>query len=69
MKAGEAHGVVSVAAQHLRQVAQKSGRYEVYPGWLVATSVITPAPTVWRLRPMSKDAQVGEHIAVVWNRV
>ena len=28
-----------------------------------------PMPTVWWLRPDSSAARVGEHSAVVWNRV
>ena len=28
-----------------------------------------PIPTVWWLRPDSSAARVGEHSAVVWNRV
>src|SRR3954470_23521902 len=28
-----------------------------------------PMPTVWWLRPVSKAARVGEHKAVVWNRL
>ena len=28
-----------------------------------------PIPTVWWLRPDSRAARVGEHSAVVWNRV
>src|SRR6476660_8923842 len=28
-----------------------------------------PMPTTWWLRPLSSAARVGEHSAVVWNRV
>jgi hypothetical protein len=35
----------------------------------VAISVIPPIPTAWWLRPDSSAARVGEHNAVVWNRV
>jgi hypothetical protein len=35
----------------------------------VAISVIPPIPTAWWLRPDSNAALVGEHNAVVWNRV
>ena len=28
-----------------------------------------PMPTVWWLRPLSSAARVGEHKAVVWNRL
>ena len=41
----------------------------MYPGAEVASSVITPMPTAWWLRPVSKAARVGAHSAVVWNRV
>src|SRR6476646_4246808 len=30
---------------------------------------MTPIPTVWWLRPVSKAARVGAHSAVVWNRL
>src|SRR4051812_44991641 len=30
---------------------------------------MTPIPTVWWLRPVSKAARVGAHRAVVWNRL
>jgi hypothetical protein len=35
----------------------------------VAISVMPPIPTEWWLRPDSSAARVGEHSAVVWNRV
>ena len=35
----------------------------------MAISVIPPIPTEWWLRPDSNAARVGEHNAVVWNRV
>src|SRR5205085_2013212 len=35
----------------------------------VASSVMTPIPTVWWLRPVSKAARVGAHRAVVWKRL
>jgi hypothetical protein len=45
------------------------GRTELYPGADVASSPITPIPTVWWLRPDSSAALVGAHSEVVWNRV
>ena len=30
---------------------------------------MTPIPTVWWLRPVSRAARVGAHSAVVWNRL
>ena len=41
----------------------------VYPGADVAISEIPAKPTVWWLRPVSSAARVGEHKAVVWNRL
>jgi hypothetical protein len=35
----------------------------------VAVSVMLPIPTAWWLRPDNNAARVGEHSAVVWNRV
>ena len=32
----------------------------------MARSVIPPMAHVWWLRPVSRQARVGEHIAVVW---
>ena len=45
------------------------GRIELYPGAAVASSVMTPIPTVWWLRPDSRAARVGAHSAVVWKRL
>jgi hypothetical protein len=45
------------------------GRWELYPGAEVASSVIAPIPTAWWLRPDNNAARVGEHSAVVWNRL
>jgi len=45
------------------------GRIELYPGAEVAISVMPPMPTEWWLRPVSSAWRVGEHRAVVWNRV
>jgi hypothetical protein len=45
------------------------GRIELYPGADVAISVMPPIPTTWWLRPLSSAARVGEHNAVVWNRL
>ena len=45
------------------------GRIELYPGAEVAISVMPPMPTEWWLRPVSSAWRVGEHSAVVWNRV
>src|SRR3954447_25898590 len=42
---------------------------ELYPGADVASSVITPIPTVWWLRPVSRAALVGAQRAVVWKRL
>ena len=42
---------------------------ELYPGAEVASSVMTPIPTEWWLRPLSKAARVGAHSAVVWKRL
>src|SRR4051812_30977226 len=42
---------------------------ELYPGAAVASSVMTPIPTEWWLRPDSKAARVGAHSAVVWKRL
>jgi|GEM_PF-3442937 len=50
-------------------VAAESGRMPVYPGARVLISAITPIPTLWWLRPVRVAARVGEHSAVVWNRV
>lgn len=41
------------------------GRIELYPGALVAISVIPPIPAEWWLRPVSSACRVGEHNAVV----
>src|SRR6478752_8946039 len=49
--------------------AQVFGRTELYPGAAVASSVMTPIPTVWWLRPDSKAARVGAQSAVVWKRL
>src|SRR4029450_2660376 len=49
--------------------AQVLGRNELYPGAEVAISVTPPIPTVWWLRPDNNAARVGEHSAVVWNRL
>src|SRR4029079_17529637 len=49
--------------------AQVLGRIELYPGAAVASSVMTPMPTVWWLRPDSRAARVGAHSAVVWQRL
>ena len=35
----------------------------------MAISVMPPMPTEWWLRPVSSACRVGEHNAVVWNRV
>ena len=35
----------------------------------LANSVITPVQTRWWLRPVSREARVGEHRAVVWKRL
>jgi hypothetical protein len=45
------------------------GRTELYPGAEVASSVSTPIPTAWWLRPVSSACLVGAHNAVVWNRL
>ena len=45
------------------------GRIELYPGAEVASSVSDPMPTAWWLRPVSSAWRVGEHSAVVWNRL
>lgn len=50
-------------------VAQSAGRTPVYPRAEVATSAITPMLALWWLRPVSSACRVGEHSAVVWNRV
>src|SRR3954453_2922249 len=42
---------------------------ELYPGAAVASSVMTPIPTEWWLRPDSSAARVGAHSAVVWKRL
>src|ERR671927_782134 len=39
------------------------------PGKPSATSLTVPIPLLWALRPVSSDARVGEHNAVVWNCV
>src|SRR3954454_15444787 len=49
--------------------AQVLGRIELYPGAAVASSVMTPIPTEWWLRPDSSAARVGAHSAVVWKRL
>src|SRR6476619_222531 len=49
--------------------AQVFGRSELYPGAEVASSVMTPMPTVWWLRPDRRAARVGAHSAVVWKRL
>ena len=49
--------------------AQVFGRIELYPGAEVASSPITPIPTVWWLRPDNSAALVGAHSEVVWNLV
>src|SRR5215211_387610 len=49
--------------------AQVLGRIELYPGAAVASSVMTPMPTEWWLRPDSSAARVGAHKAVVWKRL
>lgn len=36
---------------------------------MVAISVMPPMPTEWWLRPVSNACRVGEHTAVVWNRL
>jgi len=54
---------VSASAAHV------FGFIEFCPGAEVANSVIAPIPTVWWLRPLSSAARVGEHSAVVWNRL
>jgi hypothetical protein len=51
------------------RAAHVFGFIEFCPGADVANSVIAPMPTVWWLRPLSSAARVGEHSAVVWNRV
>jgi hypothetical protein len=45
------------------------GRTELYPGAEVASSVMTPMPSVWWFRPDSKAARVGAQSAVVWKRL
>jgi hypothetical protein len=45
------------------------GQMELLPGAEVASSATLPIPTEWWLRPVSSAARVGEHSAVVWNRV
>src|SRR4051812_10490547 len=45
------------------------GIWPEYPGYASASSVITPMPTEWWLRPVSSAARVGEQSAVVWKRV
>src|SRR6187455_1252462 len=49
--------------------AQVLGRIELYPGAEVASSVMTPMPTEWWLRPVSRADRVGAHSAVVWKRL
>src|SRR6185369_10058467 len=39
------------------------------PGAEVASSVMTPMPTVWWLRPLRSAARVGAQSAVVWKRL
>jgi hypothetical protein len=50
-------------------VAAEAGRVPLYPGAALAISEMTPIPTLWWLRPVSVAARVGEHRAVVWNRL
>ncbi len=45
------------------------GHDELLPGAEVASSVMSPMPTEWWLRPVSSARRVGEHSAVVWKRV
>src|SRR3954467_9632596 len=49
--------------------AQVLGRIELYPGAAVASSVMTPIPTEWWLRPDSKAARGGAHGAVGGRRL
>src|SRR5262245_4889826 len=42
---------------------------ELLPGAEVASSAMLPMPTEWWLRPVSSAERVGEHNAVVWNRL
>ena len=50
-------------------MAAEAGRVPLYPGAALAISEMTPIPTLWWLRPVSVAARVGEHRAVVWNRL
>ncbi len=45
------------------------GRAPVLPGNAVAISMIAPALFEWWLRPVRRATRVGEHSAVVWNRL
>ncbi len=40
-----------------------------YAGKFVGMSGSIPMPTRWWLRPVSRQARVGEHTAVVWKFV
>src|SRR5262245_31511284 len=46
-----------------------SGRTPVWPGNAVAVSMTEPVLHEWWLRPVSSAIRVGEHRAVVWNRL
>jgi hypothetical protein len=46
-------------------VALLRGILPAYPSQSLASSAIWPLPISWWLRPVSSDARVGEHIAVV----
>ena len=45
------------------------GRLPWLPGNAVATSMTEPALAEWWLRPVRIAMRVGEHSAVVWNRL
>ena len=49
--------------------AVSSGMRPLMPGNPSVNSSTMAIPTVVALRPVSKDARVGEHSAVVWNWV
>ena len=62
-------GGVAVVLQHFRPERAALGYPPRNASQSLANSVITPVHTLWWLRPVSSDARVGEHKAVVWNRL
>ena len=41
----------------------------MYPGEPLENSPTEPNPAAWLLRPVSREARVGEHGALTWNRL